>query len=857
MGLADIELRSQLAARGLKYVGTRGPVGAPVCIVGEAPGAEEDQSGFPFVGQSGKEIDRELAEAGFGVGDYWFTNPYKTRPPNNDFDKLETLGVPLKTFEDQFFEELETHKPRLIIATGATPLRLLCPHTASKRDDESKVGKWRGSLLTSLRLGWEHYIIPCYHPAFILRDWSERDTNVFVLKKVFEEFDYWRKNGKLQPLPQRELIVEPTFDTSFAFLTDLLNSPQPVSVDIELLRRKIPYTIGLANSAQRAISIGVWDYDNDHTISLWRLLRHVFEAKEIIGQNFTSFDAHWLNSLGFVSDCNRVDDTRIRHNILWPELSHKLEFMVMQYTREPYYKDEGRGWSPREGKAKLMRYNAKDAACTFEVYERQEEEFAERPELQTFYREHEKPLASNMFNIERRGVSVDKRKLKGLKLYIQQELAKSCVKIAKQVGKPVAPDKKTAEILGPNTINLGAPGQVLEMFKGLGLKVPRKRGTGKESTDEETLHLMYAESGHPVLQEMLFLRELNKIGGTNVNAKLKDGCLFCVYIVGGTVGGRRASHGSPLGYGSNHQNIPKHSKLGKKYRDCLVSRPNKIFVMCDQVSAEDWLIQGIITDQTGDTHALDELRDRSIDRHQKLASFIFAVPLDQCNRDANTPYRYIGKRTRYAGSYGMGADKFAAVLAKEGYSVPKDHCSYILQKFHEYEPAIKMVFQAYVEKEVTNKRLLRDLFGRERQFFGLHPYRDNSKIFREAFSYIPQSTIGDNTGASINWLEKTAPGLVVMETHDSVVLEVDDCEQSVINAVSLLERSFDRVLRFPRGLELKIPIAHEIGYSLQDTIRCDNLSETGLMSTLNTYKQQRSPLKTIISGVLQPLSQQA
>jgi hypothetical protein len=49
----------------------------------------------------------------------------------------------------------------------------------------------------------------------------------------------------------------------------------------------------------------------------------------------------------------------------------------MQYTREPYYKDEGKNWTVKE-KTSMKRYNAKDCCVTYEVWERQEEEFDER-----------------------------------------------------------------------------------------------------------------------------------------------------------------------------------------------------------------------------------------------------------------------------------------------------------------------------------------------------------------------------------------------------------------------------------------------------------------------------------------------
>ena len=104
----------------------------------------------------------------------------------------------------------------------------------------------------------------------------------------------------------------------------------------------------------------------------------ILRTKVQIGQNYTTFDAHWLRVLGLGVNLSLVEDTLVRHHILWPELPHKLQFQTMQYTREPYYKEEGKGWHLKEGLDKLMRYNCKDTLVTYEIYQEQEKEFRDR-----------------------------------------------------------------------------------------------------------------------------------------------------------------------------------------------------------------------------------------------------------------------------------------------------------------------------------------------------------------------------------------------------------------------------------------------------------------------------------------------
>jgi uracil-DNA glycosylase len=379
----DEILRAALAAKGLRYVGIRGNPHAPVCIVGEAPGKDEDRQCLSFVGASGLLLDRMVSESGFVPSEVWFTNPYKTRPPDNQLDLLATLQVELDLFTNQFFEELRTYKPTIIVTCGKTATRLLCPQTIPKirsKSDEDKegFGSWRGSLLQSAALNWPHYIIPMYHPAFVLRNYAEREICVMILQRAFEEFTHWKRFQLLNPLPKREIITNPSYEDCCTYLERCINSQSFISIDIELLKRRVPYTISFALNPWSSMSLSLWNYDASQLVSIWRLIDGILSSKQIIGQNFTSFDAHWLRVLGFSVNLRNVHDTLIRHHVLWPGLRHKLEFQCMQYTRQPFYKWEGKEWTVKSPIEDLMHYNALDSAITYEVFNAQEEEFNER-----------------------------------------------------------------------------------------------------------------------------------------------------------------------------------------------------------------------------------------------------------------------------------------------------------------------------------------------------------------------------------------------------------------------------------------------------------------------------------------------
>lgn len=855
MSATDV-LKAALAVKNLRYVGTRGNTSAPMVIVGEAPGADEDQAGVPFVGASGKELDRMCHDAGIDVNqDVWFTNPYKTRPPDNDLDRLSELGIPDNLFQDEFLEELHDRKPAIIIAAGATPLRILCPQTLSKRDRETRIGLWRGSLIRSEKLDWEHYVIPMYHPAFILREWSERQIAVFCLARAKEELDsYKRRGGSVEPLPERSLLVEQSYEAVVEYLNDCLALPVEhfLSNDIEMLRRKIPYTLAIARSPTLAMSIGLWDYDAEQSVKVWRLLDAILRRRTI-GQNYIPFDCVWLEWLGFSPSVDCVSDTLARHHVLHPEFEHKLQFQTFQYTREPYYKEEGRSWKPKDGKRPLQIYNCKDVCVTYEIHNAQDEELNDRPHLRSFL-DYEMKLMQKMHWVEKRGVHMDEVELEKLRQYIDTQLSEACSTIGKELNRPTASNKYDADALGETSFNLNSPTQVISVLKSRGLKVPKSRQTGKESSGEEHLNKMFAETNDQVLKEILRVRELNKILGTYVNVRLENSTLYCSYVVTGTDTGRRSSRTNTFGFGTNHQNQPHHSDLGKKFRVCITARSGKVFVECDQSQAEDWVVQAIVADVSGIQRGLDELK-AGVDKHKKLAAFVFSKPESEC--EDGTIFRHVGKMTGHGCRYDMQADTMAAQFAKQGFTINVKECSFFIQKFHEYDPTVKQVYHKWVQDELSKKRMLRTPLGRERIFYGLRPYSNNGEIFRKGYAFTPQSTVGDNTGMAVVFIENERPGPLVMETHDALTLEVDDDGNEVCKAADLLRRSFDRPLTFPNGLTINIPVEIKIGYNLQEMTKCADLTNLGLTRMLTTLRKQAKVQGTITSGPPQPSSQQA
>ncbi len=198
----------------------------------------------------------------------------------------------------------------------------------------------------------------------------------------------------------------------------------------------------------------------------------------------------------------------------------------------------------------------------------------------------------------------------------------------------------------------------------------------------------------------------------------------------------------------------------------------------------------------------------------------------------------------------MRENTMAAQMAAEGFVVETKFCKMFLEKFHEVEPNIRKVYHKYVETTLNKTRMLRTPLGRERVFHSLRPYGDNGKVYREGYAYIPQSTVGDNNGLAILYCETKKPGLVVMDGHDSCMLEVPNTWDDVLAGIKLLHDAYDRVITFPNGFQIKIPIDFKIGFSVKGLKKCpDSVDKIGLQNIYMTLLQQQSLPKNSIFGV--------
>ena len=147
---------------------------ARLVFVGEAPGADEDRQGIPFVGRAGQKLTQIIEAMGLSRSEVYIANVLKCRPPGN----RNPLPEEVQACEPYLIAQLRLIKPRVICALGAFAAQTLL------RTDQ-RISRLRGQFHTYQGIK----LMPTYHPAFLLRNpRSKRDVWEDV-QKVKAEYD--------------------------------------------------------------------------------------------------------------------------------------------------------------------------------------------------------------------------------------------------------------------------------------------------------------------------------------------------------------------------------------------------------------------------------------------------------------------------------------------------------------------------------------------------------------------------------------------------------------------------------------------------------------------------------------------
>ena len=145
-------------------------------FIGEGPGADEDETGMPFVGKAGKLMDKAFEGVGIDREKVYIANIVKCRPPQNRVPEKDEASACI----DYLRNQVMLIKPKIIVLLGSTALKNIL-------GEEYSITKVRGNFITKKDIIY----IPTFHPAALLRDeakkidfWKDLEEVVNEAKKL-------------------------------------------------------------------------------------------------------------------------------------------------------------------------------------------------------------------------------------------------------------------------------------------------------------------------------------------------------------------------------------------------------------------------------------------------------------------------------------------------------------------------------------------------------------------------------------------------------------------------------------------------------------------------------------------------
>ncbi len=746
------------------YVPPEGSKGAEIVIVGEAPGAEEEKIGRPFVGPSGQLLRRVLGEVGLDSGRVYITNVVKCRPPGNEL-RAEMVKCCSLRVE---MELASIGRPRLIVALGRTAKEFFRIPGAME-DVRGKIFDTKyGKVLVEL------------HPAYLLRNagvdrlWKATSVVYFLrsmmlasrfiqlgrsYKEVpYEIVDTW---GKAQRVLER-------IDGRVCGFDFETYGVDPWKVDFKVLT----CALSLGEEGSWVVDFSGWDGAREFIQKAYQVSRPVF------------FNAPFDVAVG-VKECGwgvkDVDDLQVIAYLLngGSEKAISLKRLALDWTDVGDYgidvkKPEEILRIPRE---RLYQYNATDAYVTAKLFEPFKERLKDDLEWSVLFGKEKKDLLWCYENVLKKllvmaielrvnGMVVDTEYLRSL----EQELLQRKREIERAVGAGV---------------NLNSPQQVLKWLRSRGIQV--------ESTRKEVLEkLLNGAEGSEIaeLKMLMDYRTIEKLLNTYVvPLRLEhlgsDGCVHANFSLVKTATGR-LSCSEP-----NLMNIP--TRLGPIIEKAFVSRFGDGGVI---VKADFSQHELRVACQYSKDRKMKEFFESGVDIHTKVAMEIYGLKEEELGTEREKQLRRIAKGFNFGVIYGRGAGSIAQELG-----ISEEEGRRMIEDYFKMFSGLKRWLDG-VKEFVRRYGFVRNMFGRVR-WIGLS---DEEGWAQKAVNTPVQGLASDIAGLVTYSVMKRIKdsGLrakVVNFIHDALLVdcpveEVDAVKSIIFNEVRRVELPEEKFVEF-------------------------------------------------------------
>lgn len=776
----------------------QGRKSAKVMVVGEAPGAREDEEHAAFVGPSGKLLRESLAQVGISEKDYYITNVAKCRPPENRTPSKQEAKICSGLY---LAGEIEAVQPEFILGVGNAPL------AAFTRN--SGITKHRGRFF-DLGVG---KFFPTFHPAYVLRSPQHGPT----FRSDLQRFARAVRGEEATALHTRTYLIRNR--SQLETLIRTLDKATHISFDLETtsegsgknIRYHQPHdaegrivTLQFSWATGLGAVVPLWHDETPwkHPDKVLRAFREIFLLKDpkFIAHN-GKFDVKWLASKGIFA---RLDfDTMLAAHLLDENRAKALETLAQILLSADGWKS---GDITKNAQSTPLRdlaiYGAKDVDYTLRLYYLFRQQLREDKRLVKIFKELMMGGSEVLVQTESVGMYVHGDRLKKALVAKRRERDQ----IEKRMLKHVPKSKRA-------TFNFRSTKQVPEwLFGDLGLNpVHTTKASTEEnpkySTDEHTLKVLHDQ--HPVIPDLLKYRTVDMKDLRTYLEKWDEwrdarSRIHTTYKLFGTVTGRLSSEKPNL------QQVPREGVL----RSVFGAPPGWVFVEADYAQVELRIAAMLAQEPTllrifhtgGDPHLVTAAELAELSPEAVLAS----------DATGKTEHRKKAKPVNFGFLYGMGEAKFIDyAFDNYGLVVNEQESHEYRQKYFRLYPRL-LTWHARQRRLVNKYGYVRSPLGRIRHLPDVwsNDPKVQAEAERQAINSPVQVTASDLMLLSMVRLHREfhpSVARIVGTVHDAILTEmkpefVDEGQaliKEVMEDMDYVNRVFDYEVTVPIRVDFK------------------------------------------------------
>ncbi|NBO50990.1 MAG: DNA polymerase I [Actinobacteria bacterium] len=584
-------------------------------------------------------------------------------------------------------------------------------------------------------------------------EWS--GINNLDTSKLLEKLEIRALRERIKSLPQiggntnNEIEIKVTFTTADEISKLLKGRTEPIALAIDFQDGKvISYAIALNESEVLTCdssSYGDW-------ISDASLPKYVHGAKNILKQVKMYGLAADIELLAYLVNPGS-------RNLDLNDLAQRL--LGLSESRDGLFSE----------------FNPQSAAWIYRIQKELHKEISSLA-MQSLYEEIEQPTLILLSEMESTGIGVDKKELENLASHFSKIVDEQTNLVFEAAG---------------HEFNVSSPKQLqVVLFEELGLPKTKKIKTGF-TTDAESLEWLYLKTKHPILKNLLRIRETGKLLTTIdglITATKSDERIHTTFQQTVAATGRLSSTDPNL------QNIPIRTDEGRKIRNCFVAQKPFINLMTADYSQIEMRIMAHFSDDKGLIKAFESGEDL----HSSVASQVFDVSADEVDAEM--------RRTIKAMSYGLAYGLSSFGLAQQ-LDIDPAEASQLMNKYFERFGGIQEYLKSVVVKAKENgftqtilgrRRYLPDLNNENRQRREIAERAAlNAPIQGSAADIIKIAMLKVDAELKKNQLKSR----LLLQVHDELILEVAESEEATLRELVREQMS--------KAYKLKVPLDVNIG----------------------------------------------